>query len=90
MRIVILALAILSAGCARKEPAVEVRTVEVPVIRVQKCLDGKDIPRKPARLASVKRPTSIKAALDLAVAKALEGETYADKADALLRGCAAD
>lgn len=83
-RIVLLCLCL--AGCATKPPAVEVRTVEVPVLRIEKCVAEKDIPRKPGPLP--KRPKTISSALDVAVAKILEMQTYADKADALLRGCA--
>lgn len=83
-RIILIALAL--AGCSTKPPAVEVRTVEVPVIRVEQCVARKDIPTKPGALP--KRPKGISAALDIAVAKVLELQTYADKADALIRGCA--
>lgn len=81
------ALALTLAACAHKPPAVEVRTVEVPVIRVTHCLDAKDIPAKPKGLPSP-RPSTITAALDVAVATALDYANYADKADAILRGCA--
>ena len=85
-RIVILPL--LLAGCAHKvQPAIEVRTVEVPVIRVEKCIALADIPKVPADLP--KRPPGISAALDIAVAKVLELQTYVSKADPLLKGCAA-
>jgi hypothetical protein len=83
-RIVILTL--LAAGCAHKEPAMQVRTVEVPVLRVEKCVAAGDVPRRPAALP--KRPKSISAALDLAVAKVLEWQSYGDRADAVLKGCA--
>ena len=79
-------LALLLAGCAHKEPGVDVRTVEVPVLRVEKCVAGKDIPKVPAALP--KRPKNVSNALDLAVAKVLEYQRYAAKADAVLKGCA--
>ena len=83
----LLPLALLLAGCAGKsEPAVEIRTVEVPVLRVEKCVAEKDIPRVPGALP--KRPTNVSSALDLAVAKVLEFQKYAAKADAVMRGCA--
>lgn len=86
--VIALSLAFLAVGCSTpKEPGIEVRTVEVPVIRVTSCLQEKDIPAKPRGLPA-RRPKSISAALDVAVAAALEGQNYADKADALLRGCA--
>lgn len=83
-RIVILCLVL--AGCAHKEPAVEIRTVEKIVTRVEKCIAPADVPKKPGPLP--KRPGSISAALDVAVAKVLELQTYAEKADAAMRGCA--
>ena len=79
-------LALLAAGCKHQEPAVEIRTVEVPVVRVTSCMDAKDIPAKPGPLP--RRPGSISAALDVAVAKVLELTSYAEKADAVMRGCA--
>ncbi len=84
-RVVLIALAV--SGCATRPPAVEVRTVEVPVIRAEKCVAEKDIPKRPAGLPSP-RPKNITSALDVAVAKVLELTSYAEKADALLRGCA--
>lgn len=83
-RIVVLAL--LLAGCAHKQPGIEVNTVEVPVIRVEKCLAAGDIPKRPADLP--KRPANISSALDVAVAKVLEWMSYGAKADAVMRGCA--
>lgn len=75
------------AGCAGKPlPAVEVRTVEVPVLRVEKCIAKADVPAKPAALP--KRPQAIGKALDVAVAKVLEWQTYGDRADAVMKGCA--
>lgn len=80
-------LAFVLAGCAGKPPpAVDVRTVEVPVVRVEKCLEVADLPRRPAALP--KRPATIGAALDVAVAKILEWQTYGDRADAVMKGCA--
>lgn len=84
----ILPLALLLAGCAHKEPAVEVRTVETTVTRVEKCIAKQDVPAKPEGLPKP-RPKNISSALDISVAKVLELLSYADKADALLRGCAA-
>jgi hypothetical protein len=86
--VVLLATIALLAGCSSPEPGIEVRTVEVPgPIRVTQCIDAKDIPRKPAALPRP-RPKNISQALDVSVAKVLEHQSYADKADALLRGCA--
>lgn len=82
----IIVLALLLGGCAHKEPAIEVRTVEVPVVRVEHCIAAKDIPARPSPLP--KRPKHISSALDIAVAKILELQSYAEKADALLKGCA--
>lgn len=88
-----LALAIVTlalAGCGRTvTPAVETVTVKVPVIRTEKCVARADIPAVPAGLPRP-RPRAIATALDLAVAKVLEFQTYAEKANALLRGCAAE
>ena len=79
--------AALLAGCAGKAPpAVEVRTVEVPVVRVEKCIAKRDIPTKPGPLP--KRPKAISQALDVAVAKVLEWQSYGDRADAVMKGCA--
>lgn len=84
---VLLGSAVL-AGCASPQPGVEVRTVEVPVIRVERCIAESDIPRRPSNLP--KRPSSISAALDLAYAKVLEWQSYGARADGALRGCAAN
>lgn len=81
-----LILFVALAGCATKPPAVDIRTVQVPVIRVEKCIAPGDVPKRPGPLP--KRPATISAALDIAVAKVLEMTSYAEKADALLRGCA--
>jgi hypothetical protein len=85
MKRIILA-ALLVSGCATKPPAVEVRTVQVPVIRVERCLAVADVPRKPGALP--KRPKDIRAALDVALAKVLEWQGYGERTDAVLRGCA--
>lgn len=74
------------AGCATKPPAVEVRTVQAPVIRVEKCVSPSDVPKRPDPLP--KRPATISAALDIAVAKVLEWQIYGDRASAVLKGCA--
>ena len=84
MRSIILCLAL--AGCASAPPAVDVRTVRVPVVRVEKCLAPADVPKRPGALP--KRPSTISAALDVAVAKILEWQNYGDRADAVLKGCA--
>lgn len=86
-KILVIAAALAVTACSSPEPGIDVRTVEVPVIRVTTCLQEKDIPKKPTGLPA-RRPKSISQALDVAVAKVLEGQNYADKADALLRGCA--
>ncbi len=86
MALIRIAPLLLLAGCAAKEPAVEIRTVSVPVVRVEKCVTEKDIPKVPAALP--KRPKSISNALDLAVAKVLEFQKYSVKADAVMKGCA--
>lgn len=85
MRTAILACVML-AGCSTAQPAIEVRTVDVPVLRVEKCVTGSDIPKRPSDLP--KRPASISAALDLTYAKVLEWQGYGARADAVLRGCA--
>ncbi len=84
-RLIVLCLAL--AGCASVPPAVEVRTVKVPVIRVEHCLTPGDVPKRPGSLP--KRPASISAALDVAVAHILAWQSYGEKADAVLKGCAA-
>lgn len=81
-----LILILLLAGCSSTKPAVEVRTVEVPVIRVEKCVETAKVPRKPGALG--KRPTVIRAAVDTLLAKVREWELYGDRADVVLRGCA--
>lgn len=88
MKRVALVPVLLLAACAHSEPAVDVRTVEVPVIRVDKCVATKDIPARPAPLP--KRPKSISAAVDLLLAKVRSWELWGDKVDPLLRGCATD
>lgn len=81
-----LILSALLAGCAHDQAGIDVRTVEVPVIRVERCIAAGDIPVPPADLPT--RPANISAALDLAVAKVFEWQTYGAKAGAVLRGCA--
>lgn len=81
-----LILLALLAGCATTAPAVRVETIEVPVIRVEKCVAASDVPTRPSALPP--RPNDIRAALDLAVAKVLEWTSYGEKADPVLRGCA--
>lgn len=84
-RLVVIIAALVLTGCAHK--AVQVRTVEVPVIRVTKCLAEQDIPSRPSDLG--KRSTSNARILaDLLLAKVRQWEAYGDKADAVLKGCA--
>lgn len=79
--------AVLLAGCASKEPGIEVRTVETVVTRVEKCVATTDIPKKPGALP--RRPSSDARVLaDILMAKLLAWQTYGDKADAVLKGCA--
>jgi hypothetical protein len=85
-RLIALPLFALAACATKPTPGIEVRTVEVPVIRVEKCLSPGDIPAKPKALPP--RPKSAGGALDVAVAKVLEWEIYGDKAEAVLKGCA--
>lgn len=88
MKIAIAAMGVvLLAGCATKQPAIQVRTVEVPVIRVEKCVREADLPVRPGRLATP-RPKNASRALDLAVAKVMAWERYGGEASALLKGCA--
>ena len=84
-RTIILCLAAALAACKSAPPAVEVRTVEVPVIRVERCLAAGDMPPQPAALP--KRPGTISAALDVAVAKVLEWQSYGARAAAAMKGC---
>ena len=87
-RLLSLCGALALSGCATAQRGIEVRTVEVPVLRVETCIDEADIPRRPGPLP--RRPASAVAALDIAIAKLLEWTSYGEKADALLKGCAAD
>lgn len=75
---------ILLSACASK-PAIEVRTVRVEVPVPVACVAVADVPVRPGPLPP--RPEDARQALDLAVAKILEYFGYADKADAVLRGC---
>lgn len=88
MRMSLLAIPVLLAACGSTPRGVEVRTIEVPVLRVEKCLSPPLIPVQPGKLPSP-RPENVSRALDLSVAKVLQWEQYGGKADALLRGCAA-
>lgn len=76
---------ILLSACASK-PAIEVRTVRVEVPVPVACVAIADVPERPGPLPP--RPEDARQALDLAMAKILEYFGYADKADAVLRGCA--
>lgn len=79
-------MALALGGCATRQPAVEIRTVEVPVLRVETCFNASDLPKVPAGLP--KRPSTVSSALDIAVAKVIELQGYAAKANALLNICA--
>lgn len=85
--LVALVSVVLLAACQTAQPAVEVRTVEVPVIRVQRCIDPATIPNRPAKLQSP-RPPDARRALDLAVAKVMQWERYGGEAHVLMNGCA--
>lgn len=86
--LVALALLVTLAACSTPQPGIEVRTVEVPVIRTQKCLDAANVPQRPAKLQSP-RPPNASRALDLAVSKVMQWERYGGEAHVLLNGCAA-
>lgn len=75
---------ILLSACASK-PAIEVRTVRVEVPVPVACVAAADVPQRPGPLPP--RPEDARQALDQAMAKLLEYFGYADKADAVLRGC---
>ena len=77
--------ALALGGCATRQPAIEIRTVEVPVLRVETCFEKADLPKVPSGLP--KRPSTVSSALDVAVAKVIEFQGYAAKADALLNIC---
>lgn len=79
-------LTITLSACATPHPAVEIRTVEVPVLRVETCFNAADLPKVPSGLP--KRPSTVSSALDVAVAKVIELQGYAAKANALLTICA--
>lgn len=87
MKYLVLAIPVLLAACNTAQSGVEIRTVEVPVLRVEKCVKTTDIPQRPARLATP-RPNNASRALDLAVAKVMQWERYGGEAHALLNGCA--
>lgn len=76
------------AGCASpKEPGIEIRTVETVVTRVEKCIDPADVPKRPSALP--RRPSSDARVLaDLLLSKVRQWESYGEKADPVLRGCA--
>jgi len=84
-------VALLLAGCASQQPAIEVRTVEVRV--PVSCLDRSDVPAPPAALPPL--PNDARTALDVAVAKLVEfmgpkldnRGGYVGKSSALLKGC---
>ena len=78
--------ALALSACAARQPAVEIRTVEVPVLRVETCFNASDLPKVPSGLP--KRPSTVSSALDVAIAKVIELQGYAAKADALLKICA--
>lgn len=83
--ILFLALVLL-AGCNSRKPVIDVQTVEVPVLRVERCLDKKDIPARPGPLP--KRPSSVSVAVDILLGKVRNWELYGDKADASMQACA--
>lgn len=85
----ILPFALLLAGCSTTEPVVEIRTVEVPVVRVEQCVASADIPARPAPLG--RRPSrDARVLADLLLAQVKRWEGYGAVADPLLRGCAAE
>lgn len=87
MKYLVLLLLVALAACAStRQPAVQIETVEVPVIRVETCVEPEIIPNRPDPLP--KRPASLSSALDLAYAKVREWMGYGELADPIMRGCA--
>lgn len=76
---------LLLVGCSTT-PGIEVRTVKVPVLSVEKCIQKKDIPAKPSDLEEM--PFNLEVVARLALAKVAEWQAYGNKVDPVLKGCA--
>jgi len=84
-------IALALAGCATtRTPGIKVEYVDRPVITETKCVKTKDIPTKPGSLSASGIPENVERALSLAMAKVSEWTRYGNKADTILRGCAAE
>lgn len=86
-KILVALIPVLLTACSTVKPGIEVRTVEVPVIHTQRCIDPANVPQRPAKLQTP-RPPDARRALDLAVAKVMQWERYGGEAHVLLNGCA--
>lgn len=80
----IVAAALLLSGCeTAKDPAAEIRTVEVVRPVAVRPIEPKDVPAVPAPLPP--RPSTLSAAADLLASKWCEAVAYFLKADPLLK-----
>lgn len=86
MKSAILGAFLFLAACTPTS-GIEVRTVEVPVIRTVNCLSFSDWPNEPAPLSLMERPKESARALDIAVATILKWESHGAKTRALASAC---
>lgn len=85
-KIVIAASALALAGCASSQPGIDVRTVEVPVVRVEKCIAAEDVPETPPWLGR-RKSRDARVLADILLARVFEWQVYGKKVEAVMKGC---
>lgn len=75
-------------ACATRAPVHEIRTQEVAVTHVERPVTEQQVREIAPPAPMGPRPSTLRAALDLAVAKLCEYVGYADRADPLLQHAA--
>lgn len=85
MRGLVFSLVFLLAACMPK-PGIEIRTVEKPVLVIEKCIKKEDAPVLPSPLQKP-IPSDLETALSVALAKVSEWTRYGAEASTIINGC---
>ncbi len=81
----VLFIGLLLCGCTTRY-GTKVETIEVPVLRVEKCVKKEDIPTRPDQLGEL--PSNLETAMRIALAKIADWKAYGNQVDLGLQGCA--